>query len=306
MHLPKMTRRRLLATSGPAAALAGAALTGRSAFAQDGTPPADDGGLVDISAPSTPEAGATGELSGTITIALGSNDTQTYQALADAYMALNPGVTVAVELKPGEGYQEFIRSQFAAGTPEVSVVGANVVADLLAAKKFLDLSAYLDKTNPYTGAPWRDSMDETAVANMVDPTTSEMFVLNLETVQVLWFYNESAFEAAGILEEARALAETEKNQPTWSQFMGWCDKLTAAGYIPVAIEGDYTLLLGDAASVGSPGCTSTSTPATRPNSSAPSPATGTSAPASTMPGSTTRPTPTTTTPPRSRSTPSAR
>ena len=46
-----------------------------------------------------------------------------------------------------------------------------------------------------------------------------MYTLNLETVQVLWFYNEAAFEAAGILEEARALAETEKNQPTWSQFM---------------------------------------------------------------------------------------
>ena len=82
-------------------------------------------------------------------------------------------------------------------------------------------------------------MDEISVANMLNPTTGEMYTLNLETVQVLWFYNESAFEAAGILEEARALAETEKNQPTWTQFMEWCDKLTAAGYIPVAIEGDY-------------------------------------------------------------------
>jgi raffinose/stachyose/melibiose transport system substrate-binding protein len=239
MHLPKMTRRRLLATSGPAA-FAGAAIASRSALAQDGTPPADDGGLVDIAAPSTPEAGATGELSGTITISVQGNDTQTYQALADAYTALNPGVTVEVEIKPSEGYPEFLRSQFAAGTPEVSLVNGNVVADLIQAKKFLDLSAYLDKTNPYTGAPWRDSMDETAIANMVNPTTGEMYTLNLETVQVLWFYNEAAFEKAGILEEARALAQTEKNQPTWSQFMGWCDKLKAAGYTPVAIEGDYT------------------------------------------------------------------
>ena len=100
MHLPKMTRRHLLATSGPAAVLAGAAITGRSAFAQDGTPPAADGGLVDISAPSTPEVGATGELSGTITISVQGNDTQTYQALADAYTAINPGVTVEVEIRP--------------------------------------------------------------------------------------------------------------------------------------------------------------------------------------------------------------
>src|SRR5687767_11349936 len=125
MHLPKISRRRLLATSGPAAALAGAAIAGqagRSAFAQDGTPPADDGGLVDISAPSTPEAGAAGELSGTITISVQGNDSQTYQALADAYTAINPDVTVNVEIKPTEGYAEFLRSQFAAGTPEVSLV----------------------------------------------------------------------------------------------------------------------------------------------------------------------------------------
>jgi ABC-type glycerol-3-phosphate transport system substrate-binding protein len=232
----RLNRRRLLGTSAvgvPAMLLH--LKQGGPAAAQDATPTEE--GLVEIATPAQ-QTGA-GELSGTIVISFQGNDTQTWQAMADAYVARNPNVEVRVELKPPEGYQEFIRAQFAAGTPEVSLVNANVVADLLNAKKFLDMSAYLDRTNPYTGKPWRDSMDAIAIENMRAPLTGEMNVLNLETVQVLWFYNESAFEKAGILEEAKALAQTERNQPTWDQFLGWCDKLKEAGYIPVAIEGDF-------------------------------------------------------------------
>jgi ABC-type glycerol-3-phosphate transport system substrate-binding protein len=229
----RTNRRRLLQST----AVAGvpAMMIHLSAEAQDATPP--DDGLIDISAPGTAEMAT--DLSGTIVISVQSNDEQTYQALADAYTALNPGVEVRVELKPADGYQEFIRAQFAAGTPEASIVNANVVADLIQAKQFVDMSAYLDRTNPYTGQPWRATMDEGSVQNMTNPVTGEMYVLNLETVQVLWFYNKTAFEAAGILGEAEELALTDTNQPTWDQFMDWSDKLTAAGYIPVAIAGNY-------------------------------------------------------------------
>lgn len=227
----RIGRRRLLQTT---AAGVPAMMIHVSASAQDSTP--DDGGLVDITAAGTAEAA---DRAGTIVISVQSTDVQTYQALADGYMALNPDVDVRVELKPSDGYQEFIRAQFAAGTPEVSIVNGNVVADLIQAKQFVDMSAYLDRTNPYTGQPWRATMDEVAVQNMANPVTGEIYTLNLETVQVLWFYNKTAFEAAGILEEAEALAASDTNQPTWDQFMEWCDKLTEAGYIPVAIEGDY-------------------------------------------------------------------
>lgn len=234
-----LTRRQLMYAGTAAATLTQLPRFGAHAFAQTETPTPVSGGLVEIDTESTPGAASGGELSGTIIIAFQGNDTQTFDALADAYMQKHPGVDVRVELKPAEGYQEFIRSQFASGTPEASLVNGNVVADLIQADKFVDLSAYLDRTNPYTGNPWRASMDETAVANMRDPVTGEMYLLNLETVQVLWFYNTSAFAAAGILEEAQALADTEKNQPTWEQFLGWCHKLREAGYIPVAIEGDF-------------------------------------------------------------------
>jgi raffinose/stachyose/melibiose transport system substrate-binding protein len=235
----KLNRRRLIGTSAvgvPAMLLH--LRNGAPAAAQDATPEGDDGGLVEIATPAGGETG--GERSGTIVINVQGNDSQTYQALADGYTALNPNVEVRVEVKPSDGYQEFIRAQFAAGTPEASLVNGNVVADLIQEKKFVDMTAYLDRTSPYTGAPWRDSMDATSIENMRAPSTGEIYTLNLETVQVLWFYNKTAFEKAGILAEAEQLAQTSTNQPTWDQFMGWCDKLTAAGYIPVAIEGDYT------------------------------------------------------------------
>src|SRR5690606_4492093 len=134
-----------------------------------------------------------GERSGDIIISFQGQDTQTWQALCDAYMERHPNVNCVVELKPSEGYQDFIRTQFAGGNPTFSLVNGNVVADLVNDKVFLDLSAYLDRENPYSGRPWREDFDPIALSNMRDPLTGEMYLLNTETVQVLWFYNKEAF-----------------------------------------------------------------------------------------------------------------
>ena len=188
----------------------------------------------------TEDEGEAGDLSGRIVISFQQTDTQTWEAMCAAYVELHPNVECVVELKPSEGYQEFIRTQFAAGEPEFSLVNGNVVADLVNDKVFLDMSAYLDSDSPYTGAPWRNDFDQIALSNMQSPLTGEMFLLNLETVQTLWFYNKDAFAAAGILDDAETLAmDNPRNQPTWEQFLGWCDALNEAGYIPVSISGDF-------------------------------------------------------------------
>jgi len=183
--------------------------------------------VVEIAVTPEPEK----ELEGTIVISLPGNDTQTWENVAMAYEALHPKVDVRVELKPGDGYQEWIRAQFAAGTPEASYMGANVVADLLQAGKFLDLAPYFDKVSPYTNQPWREDMEAWAVDAMTDPIEGKAHVLNLETVQVLWFYNKRIFEEVGITDVP--------SQPTWDEFVVWCEKIKAAGYIPVAQAGDY-------------------------------------------------------------------
>ena len=187
----------------------------------------------------TPAGEGMAELAGDIVVSFQGEDNQTWEAMCAAYTAMHPDVNCRVELKPSEGYQDFIRTQFAAGEPEFSLVGANVVADLVNAKAFLDMSPYLDRINPYSNRPWNEDFDPVGLSNMRDPLTGELFMLNIETVQVLWFYNKDLFAQAGILEEAQAVAATPRNQPTWDQFLGWCDALNDAGIIPVAIEGDF-------------------------------------------------------------------
>ena len=210
---------------------------GSVAWAQEGGGDDDDDDVVEIEG--SDDADGMGDMSGDIIISFSGDDTQTWEALCEAYMGMHPNVNCIVELKPAEGYQEFIRAQFAAGEPEFSLVGANVVADLVNDKAFLDLNLYMDRENPYSGRSWAEDFDPIALANMTNPVTGEINMLNTETVQVLWFYNKQAFADAGILEEAEAVAMSERNQPSWSQFIGWCDALSEAGYIPVAIEGDF-------------------------------------------------------------------
>jgi raffinose/stachyose/melibiose transport system substrate-binding protein len=181
--------------------------------------------VVEIEVTPQPEA----QLEGEIVISFQGNDTQTWENVCLAYQAINPGVTCKVELKPGEGYQEWIRAQFAAGDPAASLMNANVVADLVNAGKFLDLAPYMDRTSRYTGNPWREDIDAGALANMTNPIDGKVNMLNLETVQVLWFYNKSIFEEVGIT--------NVPSQPSWSEFIGWCQTLKDAGYIPLAIEG---------------------------------------------------------------------
>ena len=171
------------------------------------------------------------ELEGEIVISFGGSDTQTWENMCLAYQALHPKVQCKVELKPGEGYQDWIRAQFAAGTPSVSLLAINQVADLINAEKFIDFAPYMDRVSPYTGEPWKEDIDEGALLNMTNPIDGKINVLNLETVQVLWFYNKRIFEEVGITDVP--------SQPTWEQFIGWCQILKDAGYIPLAIEGHF-------------------------------------------------------------------
>ncbi len=197
--------------------------------------------VVEVAVTPTPVA----DLEGKVVISFQNNDTQTFEALCAAYEKLHPKVDCVTELKPPEGYQEWIRTQFAGGVPAASLVNGNVVADLVLDKQFLDLTSYFDQVSPYTGKPWREDFDASALANMRNPVTGETFLLNTETVQVLWFYNKQAFEAAGILGEAEALAQTDKNQPTWDQLLSWCDALTDSRLHSGCHRRRFPGLLGD-------------------------------------------------------------
>ncbi len=103
-------------TQAPAAPAATQAPAAPAAAAPTATP-----GVVAIQKAEQTQA----ELEGEIVISIQSSDVQTYQALADAYMKLHPKVKVLVELRPPGGedsYLQWVRTQFAAGTPHVSLI----------------------------------------------------------------------------------------------------------------------------------------------------------------------------------------
>jgi len=182
-----------------------------------------------------PEATAAPEVTGMegeIVVSFQSQDNQTWKALCDAYVAKNPQAKCSVELKPSEGYQDWIRAQFSTGSdPRPSWVNANVVGDLLNAKKFVNLEDYMDKANPYNGGqPWRDSFDQSVMNLSRDAVTGDLYHLSLEMVKIVWFYNKDIADKIGMTAPPA----------TWDELAQWMGKAKEAGYIPFSIGGDFS------------------------------------------------------------------
>ncbi len=178
------------------------------------------------------------ELSGEIVVSIASNDVQTYQALADAYMALNPGVTVLVELKaPGvDAYLQWIRTQFTSAEPRVSLVESPHLREFAQEGRLVNWAPFLNQINPYTGNAWEDSFEEWGLNLVRDPSTGEMYMLPYMSVQTFWVYNKDIFAEAGITDVPA--------QPTWDQLVEYSEKVKAAGYIPIAMEGTTEQIWG--------------------------------------------------------------
>lgn len=182
------------------------------------------------------------EWQGTIVISINSNDTQTYQALADAYMDVHPNVDVLVELKaPAAGgaedaYLQWVRAQFAAGTPRVSIIESPHFRDLIQEGLILNLAPYLSEVNPYSGNVWEDDFEAWGLSLVRDQSTGEMWYLPYNSVQTFWVYNKRIFEEAGISDVPP--------QPTYDMWEKWCQKIQDAGYIPIAMEGTTQQIWG--------------------------------------------------------------
>jgi len=170
------------------------------------------------------------ELKGAINISLPNQSSSVWNAVANAYMAKNPGVKVTVDNKPLEGYKEWLTAQFAAGTPQVDMVVNNEVSSLVNERKFMDYYAYFDKMNPYTGKPWMDSLDLAAMGVNLEGVSSEDFLanLNFESVQIVWVYNKEIFDKVGITQAPK----------TFNELIEAFEKIKAAGYTPLALAGD--------------------------------------------------------------------
>jgi ABC-type glycerol-3-phosphate transport system substrate-binding protein len=77
-----------------------------------------------------------------------------------------------------------------------------------------------------------DAFVQWAQEALVDPVTKTKYRIDMESVQTCIFCNRRIFEEAGIDYETDVPA-----QPSFDTYLDWCEKIKAAGYIPLAEEG---------------------------------------------------------------------
>jgi raffinose/stachyose/melibiose transport system substrate-binding protein len=167
------------------------------------------------------------ELSGTVTISIPmAQGLPVWEALADAYMEKNPNVEVVLDDKEaGPPYTDWLGNQLAGGETAADIVLVNTVVQYYSEGKFVDYAEYLTEENPYMGKVWMDGLDPASYRS--NGPNQEIFALNIDSVQILWFYNKDIFDEVGV------------QPPTnWDELVEVCAKLKDAGYTPLTLAGD--------------------------------------------------------------------
>jgi ABC-type glycerol-3-phosphate transport system substrate-binding protein len=148
-----------------------------------------------------------------------------WQAVIAGYKKYHPEVNIITDLKPSEGYGEWLHSIFATNNPSADIVNINM-AWSSAYDKSINFLEYMDQKSPYSDGRWRDQFN--FQMQTLDLTRNELTSISLESVQVLWEYNKDIFAKVGV-----------KPPETWDELIAVCDKLLAAGYQPISIAGDF-------------------------------------------------------------------
>lgn len=175
------------------------------------------GGEQEAETAAVAEDGVSGEV--VVSIKFKSWDEPGMQGLIAAYEKRNPNVEIVWEPKPSEGYPEWLGTALAAGNIRPDIVSGNYQGTYA---HYVDFNKYRSRTNPYTGNRWEEDYGFDDQAPAVN-TLGELIMLPTERIHTLWFYNEEIFDEVGV-------------QPpsTWSDLIEVCEKLDAAGYVPIA------------------------------------------------------------------------
>jgi raffinose/stachyose/melibiose transport system substrate-binding protein len=147
--------------------------------------------------------------------------------LRDAYQKLHP--EVQFEFLPyiasDPDFQTWLVTQFKAGSaPDIGNQLFSEVNRSAYKGWFLDLTAYLDKPNPYVSgnAHWKDIFISGVTQTGTAPD-GEIYVLPTGIQGTAIYYNKDIFKKAGVSVPA-----------TWKEFMDVQQKIKDAGFIPFA------------------------------------------------------------------------
>lgn len=159
----------------------------------------------------------------TVSVQTGDGVKQGWEAVAKAYEKLHPDVNVVIDLKPVDGYGDWVQKVFTSDNPTADIVNINL-AGSAAEGRSIDYYEYADKDSPYSDGKWTDQFD----FEKQKPEKSNWDALSLDTVQVIWLYNKDIFKKAGV-----------EPPTTWNQLVDVCKKIQAAGYQPLSVAGDF-------------------------------------------------------------------
>lgn len=151
-----------------------------------------------------------------------------FEAIARDYEALHPDVEVRIQMIPTDGYATWIRTAVAGGPDTCpDIFNINNASGYFESGKAISLRPYLDSVNPYAGLPWRGMFHAQYLAMLRNQDDDPAVPLNF--IEVGFYYNKTIWKKAGLTGPPA----------TWEEFMTQCEKVRAAGFIPVAMPADF-------------------------------------------------------------------
>lgn len=165
------------------------------------------------------------DFSGTITISVPARAGAQagWEAVRAAYNEMHPNVDIVIDLKASDGYYDWITNLSNVENPEVDI--AEFYGGGFDFTRLLDYSDYLDLDSPYSDGTWAEQFDS---SGLTPSTSGTLDQLSLASTQVMWMYNIEIFDEVGV-----------KAPETWDELVEVCEKLQAAGYQPITIDGDF-------------------------------------------------------------------
>lgn len=148
--------------------------------------------------------------------------------IASSYEAEHPNVKITLKSQPVDGYQEWIKAQFSAGTaPDIEYnQPANMEAQIKA-ERIVDLTEYLSQPNPYSnsGEAWQDDFVDGKL-NAANPVDGKLCGIPVSGLGLAYFYNKTLYDELG-LEEPK----------TWDEMLANFEVIRQHGETPVAMMG---------------------------------------------------------------------